>query len=316
MPTTAPAATPVRVDAAAEVITGPRESRKRQRRHDAWAGLLFVLPMLVLFIIFRYIPSLGAVGLSFTDYKLSGEYELVGLDNYQRFFTNPVALNALKTTLIYAVIYVPMMVVTALVTALVLQRIVWGSGFFRGALFLPYVTSFVLAGIIWLWLLNVDGPINLLVTSLGFEAIPFLTGDRWLILTSLASVSVWRGFGYSMLILLAGLKTIPAELYESASIDGASSWNKFWRITLPLLRPSLFFVLVIETIGAFQVFDTAYVMTGGGPARASYTLIYHLYESGFRFFNFGYAAAVGVVLFLIVFLISMVQRVLVDRAEA
>lgn len=272
-------------------------------------------PMLVLFIIFRFVPSLGAIGLSFTNYKLSGDFDIVGLANYQRFFDSEVAINALKTTLIYAAIYVPLMVLTALLTALVLQRIIWGSSFFRSSLFLPYVTSFVLAGIIWTWILAVDGPVNELLGKLGIDPLGFLTGSQPMVLTSLAAVSVWRGFGYSMLILLAGLKTIPGELYEAASIDGASGWRQFWKITLPLLRPSLFFVLVIETIGAFQVFDTVYVMTGGGPARASYSLVYHLYESGFKFFNFGYASAVGVVLFVIVFLISIVQRLVLDREE-
>ena len=271
--------------------------------------------MLVLFIIFRFVPSLGAIGLSFTNYKLSGDFDIVGLANYQRFFDSEVAINALKTTLIYAAIYVPLMVLTALLTALVLQRIIWGSSFFRSSLFLPYVTSFVLAGIIWTWILAVDGPVNELLGKLGVDPLGFLTGSQPMVLTSLAAVSVWRGFGYSMLILLAGLKTIPGELYEAASIDGASGWQQFWKITLPLLRPSLFFVLVIETIGAFQVFDTIYVMTGGGPARASYSLVYHLYESGFKFFNFGYASAVGVVLFVIVFLISIVQRLVLDREE-
>lgn len=293
----------------------PRRRLSGTARRNAWAGILFVAPMLVLFIIFRFVPSLGAIGLSFTNYKLSGDFDIVGLANYQRFFDSEVAINALKTTLIYAAIYVPLMVLTALLTALVLQRIIWGSSFFRSSLFLPYVTSFVLAGIIWTWILAVDGPVNELLGKLGVDPLGFLTGSQPMVLTSLAAVSVWRGFGYSMLILLAGLKTIPGELYEAASIDGASGWQQFWKITLPLLRPSLFFVLVIETIGAFQVFDTIYVMTGGGPARASYSLVYHLYESGFKFFNFGYASAVGVVLFVIVFLISIVQRLVLDREE-
>lgn len=298
--------------------TGARTRAPRDTfaRRSATAGLLFVAPMLVLFIVFRFVPTLGAIGLSFTDYKLSGQFEVVGLDNYADFFSNPVGISALTTTLLYAVIYVPMMLVTALGTALVLHRIVWGSGFFRGSLFLPYVTSFVLAGIIWTWMLSLNGPFNQFLVSLGFPEVPFLSGSQPLVLTSLAVVSVWRGFGYSMLILLAGLKTIPLELYEAATVDGAGALRRFVSITLPLLRPSLFFVLVIETIGAFQVFDTVYVMTGGGPARASYSLVYYLYESGFRFFNFGYAAAIGVILFGILLVISLIQRFVLDREEA
>lgn len=291
----------------------PRRRWSAAARRSAVAGALFVLPMLVLFIIFRLVPTLGAVGLSFTQYKLSGDYEIVGLANYQEFFESAVAMNALKTTLLYAAIYVPMMVVTALVIALLLNKVVWGSGLFRSAMFLPYVTSFVLAGIIWKWIFALDGPLNEMITSLNVDAIPFLSGAQPLILASVASVSVWRGYGYSMLILLAGLKTIPTELYESAMIDGSNARQRFFNITLPLLRPSLFFVLVIETIAAFQVFDTVYVMTGGGPARASYSLVYYLYDSAFKFFDFGFAAAVGVILFLLVLVISLIQRFFVDR---
>ncbi|WP_241656347.1 carbohydrate ABC transporter permease [Propioniciclava sinopodophylli] len=279
------------------------------------AGLLFVLPMLVLFVVFRFVPTLGAFGLSLTDYKISGEFEFVGVKNYADFFTSTIARNALATTLLYALIYVPLILLIALASALVLHRIVWGSSFFRGTLFLPYVTSFVLAGIIWLWIFDLQGPLNATLGVINLGPVPFLTGAQPMVLTSLAAVSAWRGFGYSMLILLAGLKSIPGELYESARIDGASVGRQFTDITLPLLRPSLFFVLVIETIGAFQVFDTIYVMTGGGPARASYSLVYYLYDSGFKFFNFGYAAAIGVILFVIVFLISMVQRRVLDREE-
>lgn len=285
------------------------------KRRDMTAGLLFVLPMLVLFLMFRAFPTLGAIGLSFTNYKLSGKFDVVGAKNYVDSFTTEVARNALGTTLLYALIYVPLMLIVALGIAVLLNQIVWGSGVFRSAMFLPYVTSFVLAGIIWTWLLALDGPLNALVTAVGQAPIPFLSGSQPLILTSIASASVWHGYGYSMLILLAGLKTIPADLYESARIDGASAWRQFLNITLPLLRPSLFFVLVIETIAAFQVFDTAYVMTGGGPARASYTLVYYLYDSAFKFFNFGFAAAIGVILFLIVLALSLVQRLVLDRED-
>lgn len=290
-----------------------RVAGRAARRRDMTAGLLFVAPMLVLFLMFRAFPTLGAIGLSFTDYKLSGQFSFVGLKNFSDFFSSQVAINALGTTLLFAAIYVPMMLVVALGVAVLLNRVVWGSGLFRSAMFLPYVTSFVLAGIIWRWLLAAEGPLNSLVTLVAQAPIPFLSGNQPVVLGSIAAASVWRGYGYSMLILLAGLKTIPLDLYESARIDGATASQQFWGITLPLLRPSLFFVLVIETIAAFQMFDAAYVMTGGGPARASYSLVYYLYDSAFKFFNFGFAAAVGVVLFVLVLIISLVQRVLMDR---
>ncbi|UFU07596.1 carbohydrate ABC transporter permease [Ruania halotolerans] len=300
----------------------PRPTRRAGRRPSAatrsgmWAGILFVLPMLVLFIIFRFVPSLGAVGMSLTDYQLSGDFSVVWFDNYARMAGDEVFHGALITTLVYAAIYVPLVVVVSMATALVLNRLVWGTGFFRGALFLPYVTSFVLAGVIWLWIFATDGLINGLIADAGIDPYPFLTGNQLQVLTSLAVVSAWRGFGYSMLILLAGLKNIPEDLLEAATLDGANATQRFVRVTLPLLRPVVFFVLVIETIAAFQVFDTIYVMTGGGPSRASYSLVYALYDQGFKFFDFGYAAAIGVAIFLIVFLISLIQRGFLDRSNS
>lgn len=298
---------------ASRQVPPPRSKSWRARLREPAVGLIFILPMLVLFVIFRYVPTLGAGAMSLTNYRLSGEYTFVGLENFQRLLTDDIFLSALRTTLIYAVIYVPLVFFIAMGTALLLNHVIWAKGFFRGALFLPYVTSFVLAGIIWSWVYAFDGLINGMLARVGVDPIPFLTGDQLLILGSIGVVSAWRGFGYSMLILLAGLKNVPQELTEAATLDGANAVQRFRRITFPLLRPVVFFVLVIETIAAFQVFDVIYVMTGGGPARASYTIIYMLYEQGFKFFDFGYAATIGIALFVIVFVISLIQRRFLDR---
>jgi multiple sugar transport system permease protein len=229
--------------------------------------------------------------------------------------SDPIFMSSLRTTLVYAAIYVPLTVLIALSTAMLLNAVLWGRGLFRGAFFLPYVTSFVLAGVIWRWIYEFDGLINGLLEKVDLGPVGFLQEVK-LVLPSLAVVSAWRGFGYSMLILIAGLKAIPSSYLEAARVDGASSWQRFRLVTLPLLRPVLFFVMVIETIAAFQVFDTIYVMTGGGPVRASYTLVYALYDQGFRFFDFGYAATIGIALFLIILVISLVQRWFMDREKA
>ncbi|MGI5272823.1 carbohydrate ABC transporter permease [Nonomuraea sp. CA-218870] len=286
----------------------------RHRLRDPVTGLLFVLPMLVLFLIFRIFPSLGAAGMSLTNWNISGEWSFVGADNYARLLGDVNFWRSLRVSLVYAAIYVPLTLLVALGTALLLNQVVFMRGLFRGMLFLPYVTSFVLAGIIWRWIYEFDGLINGLIGKLGLGPVAFLE-EASLVLPALAVVSVWKGFGYSMLILLAGLKAIPASYLEAATVDGAGPWQKFRRITLPLLKPTIFFVLVIETIGAFQVFDTIYVMTGGGPARATYTLIYGIYEHGFRSFDFGYAATWGVVLFVIVLAVSLIQRRFLDRGN-
>ncbi|MER5464544.1 sugar ABC transporter permease [Streptomyces sp. NPDC002668] len=283
------------------------------RRREALVGLAFVAPMLVLFIVFRFGPTIGAAFLSLTDYRLSGEWRFIGAENYTRLFADDVFWESLGVTAVYTAVYVPMTVVLALGTAVLLHRTLWLRGFFRGLFFLPYVTSIVLAAVIWKWIYQVDdGLLNATLGALSLGPVDFL-GDESLVLPSIAATSAWKGFGYTMLILLAGLQSIPREITEAATIDGTSAWQRFRWVTLPLLRPVLFFVLVIEAIQAFQVFDAMYVMTAGGPIRASYSLVYFLYDSGFKYFDFGYASAVGLMLFLVVLIFSLIQRRLIGR---
>lgn len=292
--------------------TGRAPRPWRERLREPIAGWLFVLPVFVLFVIFRFFPVLGTLGMSFTNYQIDGEWHSVGARNYVNAFHDPILLASLRTTLLYAAIYVPLTVIVALVTAVVVNAASFGRTWLRGALFLPYVTSFVLAGVIWRWVLAADGLVNGLLAHIHVAGPQFLATSS-LVLPSLATVSAWKGFGYSMLILYAGLRTIPQDVIEAGRIDGANAWHRFFRIQLPLLRPTLFFVIVIETINSFQVFDTVYAMTGGGPERASYTLVYAMYDQAFRFFNLGYAATIGVIVFVLVLIISLLQRWLFDR---
>lgn len=293
-----------------------RPNRNASRRREAIAGLLFVLPTVAIFVVFKFFPIFGAGAMSLTKYRLNGDIEFIGPDNYTRLFSDPHFWQSLGVTLSYGLIFVPLIIVVSLVSALLLNRLVRASSVFRSLLFVPYLSSFVLAGIIWKWIFASDGPLNATLEAMGAGTVPFLTGQGWLVIGSLALVAVWKGFGYSMLIFLAGLKALPGEVHEAATIDGANRWQAFWHITMPLLKPVVFFVLVIETIVAFQVFDTIYVMTAGGPARASYSIIYFLFDQGFRFFDFGYAAATGMVLFAIVLIISMIQRGFFERKDA
>lgn len=301
--------------------TGPA-ARAVRRRLSPWhgsrrslAGWLFIAPMLVLFIVFRFVPVVGAFLLSLTDYRLNGQWSFIAVDNYTRLFGDKLFHESLLVTLTYLVFFVPLTVLVSLGTAMLLHRVVWGRGFFRGVFFLPYVTSIVLAAVLWKWIYNAeDGLLNGLLGLASLGPFDFL-GNAGSVLPSIAVTSAWKGFGYSMLILLAGLQAVPKSYLEAAMIDGAGPWQRFRYITLPQLRPILFFVLVIETIGAFQVFDAMYVMTAGGPVRASYSLVYFLYDSGFKFFDFGYASAIGLVLFLIVLIVSLIQRRLVGRDD-
>ena len=271
--------------------------------------------MLVLFLLFRFLPAIGAFFLSLTDYRISGKWDFIALDNYTRLLSDKVFHEALLVTITYTVIFVPLTVLLSLGTAVLLHQVVWRRGFFRGVFFLPYVTSIVLAAVIWKWIYDAqDGLLNAVLGLVSIGPIDFLSQSNT-VLPSIALTSAWKGFGYSMLILLAGLQAVPKSYLEAAMIDGAGTWQRFRYVTLPQLRPVLFFVLVIETIGAFQVFDAMYVMTGGGPVRSSYSLVYFLYDSGFKYFDFGYASAIGLVLFLIVLIVSLVQRRLVGRDD-
>ncbi|MGN7861724.1 carbohydrate ABC transporter permease [Microbacterium sp. 22303] len=295
-------------------MTSHTSTRRRRpgavaRRRESLAGILFLLPVLVIFVAFKFLPIFGAAGMSTTKYRLNGDIEFIGADNYLRLFSDAGFWHSLQVTLVYVVIFVPLTIAVSLAGAVLLHALAdRASGVFRALMFVPYLCSFVMAGIVWTWVFRSDGPVNSALHQLGAGPIPFLTGDQLLVLGSLAVVSVWKGFGYSMLVFLSGLKAQPAEIHEAAMLDGAARPQIFLRITLPLLKPVLFFVLVMETIIGFQVFDTIYVMTGGGPARASHSLIYFLYDAGFKFLDFGYASAVGIVIFLIVLVLSIVQR--------
>lgn len=285
------------------------------RRKEALVGILFVLPTLIIFALFKFLPIAGAGAMSLTRYKLNGDVEFLGVANYTRLFQDPNFWQSLGVTLGYVAIFVPLIMVVSLGGGLLLNKLVRYSGTFRALLFIPYLCSFVLAGIIWTWIFATDGPLNGALAGLGVGPVLFLSGEQWLVLASLAMVSVWKGFGYSMLIFLAGLKAQSVEVEEAANIDGASVMQRIRYVTLPLLKPVIFFVLVIETIVGFQVFDTIYVMTGGGPAHASYSLIYMLYDVGFKFFDFGYASAIGLVLFAIVLVLSLIQRHFLEGKE-
>ena len=294
------------------------EFRKERRRRvltskTALAAYVFIGPYVVFFTIFRIIPALYGMLLSLGDYKLNGTFELLGLDNFQRLFADPIFWNALRATGVYAFVAIPLTVAISLAMAQLCNRVLRGMSFYRSIFFLPVVTSPVLSGLVFVWIFSPDGPLNWVLDGVGIGGVNWLQSSFW-VLPSLALVSAWMNFGYNMLILLAGMLAIPIDYYEAASLDGANSWQRFRNVTMPLLKPALFFVLVLETVKSFQVFDTIYVMTSGGPVRASYTLTYMIYDQGFGYFDFGYASAAGVVLLVITLIFSLIQRRLVGRS--
>ncbi|WP_433410217.1 carbohydrate ABC transporter permease [Saccharomonospora azurea] len=295
-----------------------RRSRPPSGRTSLWksrgalAAYVFILPYVLFFLVFRIAPALFAGVLSLGDWSLGGEFEFTGLDNYARLAEDDLFWNALRVTAVYTAIAIPLTIAMALAMAQLCNRMLRGMSFYRSIFFLPVVTSPVLSGIVWVWIFSPDGALNWSLDLFGAPSTNWLQSSFW-VLPALALVSAWSNFGYDMLILLAGMLAIPQEYYEASHLDGAGPWQRFRHVTLPLLKPALFFVLVLETIRSFQVFDTIYVMTAGGPVRSSYSLTYLIYDQGFGYFEFGYASAAGVVLLLITLVFSLVQRRLIGK---
>ena len=277
------------------------------RRNGSGMALVFVAPYVILFLLFRIGPAIAGGLLSLGKYSLNGSVSWVGLENFQRLFADPLFWNSLKVTVIYTVIAVPLILLVSLGMAQLCMTSIRGIKIYRALYFLPVVTSLVTSSVIWRWMYSDTGPINWLIGLFGIGPIPFL-GSEAMVLPSLAMMAAWSRFGFDMLVLLAGLLAIPAEYSEAAMVDGANAWQRFVHVTLPQLKPALFFVVILELIQSFQVFDVIYVMTGGGPGRASYALVFFIYDQGFHYFQFGYASAAGVVLFVITLAISLWQR--------
>lgn len=283
---------------------GPRLSRDR----EGVAAGLFLLPNLVGFLIFTAVPVGAAFVLAFYDYDLLLGATFAGLENFREIFTeDEVFRAAFFNTIYFTVVSVPLSVVLGLATAMLVNQAFRGVVVFRSIFLLPYVTVTVALSLVWKWIyLPEVGLINSALGLVGLDGPAWLTSSTWA-MPGLIIMSVWKGFGYNMVLFLAGLQGIPEHLYDAAKVDGATSWRRFLHVTLPLLSPTTFFVVVISVISSFQVFDQALIMTGGGPGTATTTLVLYIYQKGFQSFDMGYAAAVALVLFAAIFVFTVVQ---------
>lgn len=275
---------------------------------------LFLLPALVILVLTVFLPSIQAFYLSFFNYDLIGDPQWIGIDNFRRLWEDSVFWQTLKNTALYIIIVVPILAIAPLWLAILVNQKLRGINWFRTAYYVPVVISMVVAGLAWKWLYAENGLLNQFLQYFGSfflppsasPSIPWLT-DPNLALFSVMAVTIWKGLGYYMVIYLAGLQSIPAELYEAASLDGSDGWRSHWDITLPLMRPYLILVAVISAISATKVFEEVYIMTQGGPLNSSKTIVYYLYERAFQNLDIGYACAIGLVLFAIVFGLSLLR---------
>lgn len=278
-----------------------------RRRKTQAVPYAFLAPAALLLLVFALYPIGFACYMSFHRWRILGGADFIGLGNYLRVLESNEFRMALWNTFLYSIVTVPAGVVLALGSALLLNQPLRARGFFRGVIFFPVTIAMIVIALIWTWMFSENyGIINQALAALGIEPRSWLA-DRSTALPVIMLMSVWKGFGYGMVIYLAGLQTIPGRLYEAARVDGASPWQQFWSITLPLLNPTTLFVTVISFIGSFQVFDQVYVMTGGGPGNSTTVLVHYIYNLAYVRFEMGKACAAALVLFLIVVLFTALQ---------
>lgn len=282
---------------------------KKKRFKKSWLiGYLFILPSFIGFFVFIGIPIVMGAGISFTDYNGFNQFNFVGWSNYANMFKDEYFLISLKNNLIYALGTVPAIIVLALLLAVAVNTKVKGKGIFKTLFFFPTISSMIAVGIIWTLLFDPSkGIINEVLRTIGVQNPP-----QWLVssktaLLSVMIVAVWKNAGYYMVMFLGGLQQIPRHLYESAEIDGASKVRQFFSITLPMLSPTMFMVVILNIINSFQVYDLIAIMTDGGPGRATNVLVYRIYQEGFNYLRYGYASAMAYFLFLIILVITLIQ---------
>lgn len=290
-----------------------------RRERAAWG---FVSPALVAIAVFFAVPVVSALLLSLTDFDIYALADLknlrfVGLQNYERLLTNPLFWGAMKNTLWFSALGVPLSIAASLAAAVILHaRVVKWRPLWRVMFFAPYVTTLVATAVLWKYLLHTRyGVINWALTSLHLPAVDWL-GQPATSVPAILMFVVWKTFGYNMLIFLAVLQTVPDDLYEAARIDGAGPWKQFVHVTLPAIAPTLLLVSIISIAGFFQLFAEPYVMTQGGPAQSTVTVLYFMYEEGFKWWNLGSASAVAFILFLCILAVTLVQLAVAKRLGA
>jgi multiple sugar transport system permease protein len=275
-------------------------------------GYAFLGPALILFLVFIAGPLIGAIGLSFFSWDLFSTREFVGLQNYRDLADDAVARTAIRNSFVFAFGSIALHIGLGLALAVAVSRPMNGAlrYFLRTAFFFPLLISWASVSLIWLYALNPNfGFLNYYLEQIGLSPPNWLVDRNWA-MASLLFVDLWRTLGFTFIILLAGLQGVPRSLYEAAMLDGAGSGRQFLNITLPMISPTLFFVLVLNFIGAFQIFEPMFIMTNGGPANSTRSLVQHIFETGFRSFEMGYASAMAIVVFVVIMIATLLQFVI------
>ncbi len=287
---------------------------KKLKKDGRWA-ILFLAPAIIGLAIFTLYPLIESLHISFTEWDLFSPKKFIGVNNYVKFFHDATGLKVFKNTIVFTLVVVPLQLVTTFFLAVALNQKIRGVRFFRGAYFLPTIASMVSISIVWQWLFNTDfGIINYVIKLLGGSAVNWLTNPKtslWAIII----VSCWKGTGYHMMIFLAGLQSVPSTYYEAAELDGCTGFSRLIRIVLPLIKPTVLYSSITCVINSMQVFDQVMIITGGGPARSSSVMVQYLYENAFDYYKMGYASAIGWIMAIFIFVLSVIQFKAMDNSD-
>lgn len=289
-------------------ITGAVSRRRGGRLwYDSLSALGFLAPGLIGLLLFLVLPLIASLVLSFTNWKIMGKTSFIGLGNFSQALTvDPVFWQVLFNTILFTIEYLVLNIIISVGLALALASLRWGKQFFRLVFFLPTFAPLVGSSVVWLLIFTPGGFLDWVMAALHIPLPNLITDPSWA-MQCVVIVSLWAGFGYNLLLFGAALESIPQQYLDAASIDGATSWQRFWRIKLPLISPSLFFGIVLTAITSLQVFDQVYALTRGGPGAATQTLGYKIYRDGFISYNFGYASSIAWILFVVIMVLTAVQ---------
>ncbi len=290
----------------------------RWRPDQQWEGYLFLLPSLLGFLFFVFLAVGASLGISFLDWGLTGSKGFAGLGNYREMLRDPVFWRVFGNTAFYTVTIVPLQLALGLIMAVALNQAIRGTEAFRLIYFMPVVTTIVAGAIVFRLLLSRNGPLADAFSGLGNLlglplSMPDMLGSTRYSKWSVILLTLWKNTGFTMVVYLAALQGVPKELYDAARVDGATNWQRFRNVTLPLISPTTFFLLILQTIGAFQLFTEPFVMTTGGPAQSSMPVVQYIYNNAFRFTRMGKASAIAWFLFIFIFGFTLLQNVMQKR---
>lgn len=282
-------------------------------RHQTILPWLLVSPYIIHFLVFVAFPIIFSLVLTFNRWNIISPMEYIGLSNYSRILHDRLFWKAVGNTLVFLSIHIPLQIIVAITLAEILNQKIKLRPFFRGAFFLPVIVSGVVVSILWQQLLGFNtGIFNRMLTSIGLGRVGWLIDPNWA-MPSIAIMATWKNVGLYIVLFLVGLQTVPKAYYEAADIEGATKWQKFWHITLPMINPTIFMVVILSTIGGFSLFIEPYVMTGGGPLNSTLSAVLYIYKQAFFYYHMGYSATLGIFFAMIILFVIVIQKKFIEK---